>query len=87
MSFNAGNPLICAGSSVILTAHLERVYQVLRVQNCEKDRGEIVSKSLPYMDSMEEVLVLELKAVQLVFDQRPRNGDLSHVLFPDRHQS
>ena len=82
-----GKTPISAALSVIVNAHLDDEQQLFRVRNYEKSRGGTVIKSLTHRGSMEEVLVLELKAVQLLFDQRPRNGDLSHVLFPDRHQS
>ena len=78
---------ISAVLSVIVNAHLDDEQQLLCVQNYENSRAGTVIQSLTHRGSMEEVLVFESKAVQLVFHRRPRNDDLSHVLFPDLRQS
>ena len=82
-----GHPPISAVLSVIGNAHLDDEQQLLCVQNYENSRAGTVIQSLTHRGSMEEVLVLESKEVQLVFHRRPRNDDLSHVLFPDLRQS
>ena len=82
-----GKTPISAALSVIVNAHLDDEQQLLRVRNYEKSRGGTVIKSLTHRGSMEEVLVLESKEVQLMFHRLPRNDGLSHVLFPDLRQS
>ena len=82
-----GHPPISAVLSVIGNAHLDDEQQLLCVQNYGKSRGGTVIQSLTHRGSMEEVLVLESKEVQLMFHRLPRNDDLSHVLFPDLRQS
>ena len=63
------------------------LWQVLFVQNFDKSRDGNAIKSLMNGGSMEEVLALESKEVQLVLDRRPKIDGLFYFLFPDHPQS